>query len=141
MTEDKRFNLAFYDNYDGTFSIQDTLYKEENKHLHSLDEIIDLLNELSDKCDFLEIENEALEDGATKYAERYHNVLKENEHLKQSYTKLKDRHDLLHDEYVDVECEKYSLKKDVESLEKENEQLKQLLLQFYTEDEINAEMI
>ena len=26
-------------------------------------------------------------------------------------------------------------------LEKENEQLKQLLLQFYTEDEINAELI
>lgn len=83
MTEDKRFNLAFYDKYDGTFSIQDKLYWEENKHLHSLDEIIDLLNELNDKCEFLEIENESLEDGATKYAELYHKVLKENEELKQ----------------------------------------------------------
>lgn len=127
MTE-KRFNLAFYDNYDGAFSIQDTLYKKENKHLHSLDEIIDLLNELSDKCDFLEIENESLEDHTTKYAELYHKSLKENERLKQEYQKLKHRHDLLHDEYVDAECERYSLKKDVESLEKENEQLKKSIL-------------
>lgn len=89
MTEDKRFNLAFYDNYDGTFSIQDTLYEEENKHLHSLDEIIDLLNELSDECDFLEIENESLEDGATKYAERYHKVLKENEQLQKENRNLR----------------------------------------------------
>ena len=42
--------------------------------------------------------------------------------------------------YVD----KNELEQFVESydkLEKENEKLKQLLLQFYTEDEINAEMI
>lgn len=49
MIENKRFNLAFYDNYDGTFSIQDTLYLKENKHLHSLDEIVDLLNELHEE--------------------------------------------------------------------------------------------
>ena len=54
MTE-KRFNLAFYDEYDGTFSIQDKLYLDENKHLHSLDEIIDLLNDLNNKnLDLLE---------------------------------------------------------------------------------------
>ena len=47
MTTNNRFNLAFYDNYDGTFSIQDKLYCGENKHLHSLDEIINLLNELN----------------------------------------------------------------------------------------------
>ena len=55
MTTNKRFNLAFYDEYDGTFSIQDKLYWEENKHLHSLDEIIDLLNDLNNKnLDLLE---------------------------------------------------------------------------------------
>ena len=48
MTE-KRFKSAFYDTYDGTFSIQDKLYSKENKHLHTLDEIIDLLNELDKK--------------------------------------------------------------------------------------------
>ena len=57
MTADKRFNLAFYDEYDGTFSIQDMLYWEENKHLHSLDEIIDLLNELDSENKKLEKEN------------------------------------------------------------------------------------
>lgn len=57
MTENKRFNLAFYDEYDGTFSIQDKLYWKENKHLHSLDEIVDLLNELSSENKKLEKEN------------------------------------------------------------------------------------
>ena len=43
-----------------------------------------------------------------------------------------------------VYVNKNELEQFVESydkLEKENEKLKQLLLQFYTEDEINAEMI
>ena len=51
--------------------------------MNDSDEVVDLLNELNDKCEFLEIENEALEDGATKYAELYHESLKENEQLKQ----------------------------------------------------------
>lgn len=42
----------------------------------------ELLNELNDKCNFLEIENESLEDGATRYAELYHQSLKESEQLK-----------------------------------------------------------
>ena len=42
----------------------------------------ELLNELNDECEFLEIENESLEDGAKKYAELYHKSLKENEQLK-----------------------------------------------------------
>ena len=45
--------------------------------------VVELLNELHDECEFLEIENESLEDGATKYAELYHKSLKENEQLKQ----------------------------------------------------------
>lgn len=52
------------------------------------EEIVDLLNELSDECDFLKIENEALEDGATKYAKLYHKSLKENKQLKKDNTDL-----------------------------------------------------
>ena len=48
----------------------------------------------------------------------------ENKELKRSYTQLRHRHSLLHDVCLDAECERDSLKKDVESLEKENEQLK-----------------
>ena len=51
-------------------------------------EVTDLLNELNDKCEFLEIENESLEEGATKYAELYHKSLKENEQLKQSNERI-----------------------------------------------------
>ena len=48
----------------------------------------------------------------------------ENEQLKQSHTKLKHRHSLLHDECLDAECDRDSYRKDVLSLEKENEELK-----------------
>ena len=47
------------------------------------DELVDIINELNDKCEFLEIENESLEDGAIKYAELYCKLLKENRQLKQ----------------------------------------------------------
>ena len=67
------------------------------------EDVVDLLNELATKCSKLE---------------------KENEELKQEYLKLDHRHGLLHDVCLDAECERDSLKKDVESLEKENEQLK-----------------
>ena len=74
-------------------------------------QVVDLLNDLNDECDFLEIENEALEDGATKYAELYHKSLKENEKLKAI---CKDHRDHAID-----------FKADCVRLEKENEQLKQ----------------
>lgn len=48
----------------------------------------------------------------------------ENKELKQSYTKLKHRHSLLHDVCIEAECDRDSYQKDVSSLEKENEQLK-----------------
>ena len=51
------------------------------------------------------------------------NILEEIDDLYQSYSTLKHRHSLLHDEMLDVEVERDGLKKDVESLEKENEQL------------------
>lgn len=55
--------------------------KDNNQKLNS-HEIVDLLNELNDECEFLKIDNEALEDGATKYAKLSHKSLKENEELK-----------------------------------------------------------
>jgi uncharacterized protein (DUF3084 family) len=53
----------------------------------------------------------------------------ENEQLKQAYQTLKSRHSLLHDECLEAECDRDSLKKDVISLEKENEQLKKELFE------------
>ena len=50
------------------------------------------LNELNDECDFLEFENEALEDGATKYSKLYHKSLKENEQLKKGMIRVVDRY-------------------------------------------------
>lgn len=47
------------------------------------------LNELQEECEFLKIDNEALEDGATRYAELYHKSLKENEQLKSEINMLK----------------------------------------------------
>jgi len=74
--------------------------------------ILDLLNKLNDECEFLEIENESLEDGATKYAELYHKSLKENEELKQQ---LKTRV-IVNKQYEELQ-----------RLKKENEQLKKVL--------------
>ena len=46
--------------------------------------------------------------------EIFMNELNDNiEHLEQSYSDLKHRHSLLHDELLDVEVERDSLKKDV----------------------------
>ena len=59
-------------------------------YFSSAPQLCDLLNELNDKCEFLEIENESLEDGATKYAELYHKSLKENEQLKNRVDELED---------------------------------------------------
>ena len=57
-------------------------------HFSSAMVLCKLLNEFNDKCEFLEIENEALEDAAIRYAELCHKSLKENEQLKQDINKL-----------------------------------------------------
>lgn len=75
---------------------------------HSADVVATALNELLD-------ENRQLKE--------------ENEQLKQAYQTLKSRHSLLHDECLEAECDRDSLKKDVISLEKENEQLKKELFE------------
>lgn len=57
-------------------------------------------------------------------------IYDENEQLKQAYQTLKSRHSLLHDECLEAECDRDSLKKDVISLEKENENLNNVLEDF-----------
>ena len=52
-------------------------------------------------------------------------LAEENEQLKQAYTQLKHRHSLLHDVCIDAECDRDSYRKDIVSLEEENEQLKE----------------
>lgn len=66
-------------------------------------------------------------DGVNNIVTLLNDLSEENEQLKQEYWKVKHRHSLLHDVCLDAECERDSLKKDVESLEKENEQLKDIL--------------
>lgn len=60
-----------------------------------------------------------------KLCENLNDLNDENEGLKQSYIQLKHRHSLLHDVCVDAECDRDSYHKDVLSLEKENDELKQ----------------
>lgn len=99
MTE-KRFTLSLDTEWwivgDNTIQVNEYGYRDdlvgEDKYRGlkqelTEQEVVDLLNELNDECEFLEIENESLEDGATKYAEWYHKSLKENEQLKQSNQK------------------------------------------------------
>ena len=84
------------------------------------------------KLNTLAEENEKLKSDNKDYIKRYSESFDEykknkNEHeqLKQAYAQLKHRHSLLHDECIDAECDRDSYHKDVASLEKENEQLKQ----------------
>ena len=77
---------------------------ETNRVCVTIEENIRLLNELNDVREQL---------------------IDENEQLKQAYTQLEYRHSLLHDECIDAECDRDSYRKDIASLEKENEQLKQ----------------
>ena len=75
-------------------------------------EVCELLNELNDECKVLEIENEALEDGATKYAKLYHESLKENERLRKENKRLKELVEYFADELkIDLgeleECQAY----------------------------------
>ena len=118
MTE-KRFTFAYETNnqYLIWWAVRDgdiTLWKEE---------VVDLLNDLNDECNFLKIENESLEDGATRYAELYHKSLKENEELKSEIEKLSyTNEDLLEekriwkqmsDEYTKLSDENEQLKKEL----------------------------
>lgn len=79
-------------------------------------DVCDILNYLNDECEFLEIENEALEHAATKYAELCHKTLKENKQLKaQLYC---DEEEDVKEDYLTLSC------KELHKLKKENELLK-----------------
>ena len=70
------------------------------------------------------------DDGYIDLNKKYKKVVDENEQLKQAYQTLKSRHSLLHDECLEAECDRNSLKKDVILLEKENENLNNVLEDF-----------
>ena len=84
---------------------------------------VDRLNELNDENDQLKSYTGEMEDYLARLEEK-------NSELKKQ---LSD--DFNQSKYITVQ------KSIIYDLKKENKQLKQLLLQFYTEDEINAEMI
>lgn len=65
-------------------------------------------------------------------------LIEENEQLKESYTQLKHRHSLLHDVCIEAECGRDRYHKDMLSLEKENEDLKNLLKDFVRISEDNG---
>ena len=69
---------------------------------------------------------------STEIIDKLNELTNENEQLKQTYQTLKHRHSLLHDECLEAECDRDSLKKDVISLEKENENLNNVLEDFMT---------
>lgn len=81
---------------------------------YSIDELVELLNEF-------QIENESLEDGATKYAELYHKSLKENKKLNDENIKLRWilRHYNPQDLNLDFDDEKFKEQIDLLYSEKE----------------------
>ena len=95
--------------------------------------LCDLLNELNDECEFLKIDNESLEHGATKYAELCHETLKENKRLKkeaEEYNEDAMSYQTLYEQQLETI---HRLKKNIdellsvdieEELLKENERLK-----------------
>ena len=78
---EKEYSLYNIEDVVGGLSISSGL--KDRYVLYGRNSLLDLLNELNDKCEVLEIENESFEDGATRYAELYHKSLKENEQLKE----------------------------------------------------------
>ena len=94
----------------------------------------DTFDYVSDVCDLLNEQHETIQRLKQNITELLsvnveEELLKENEQLKQAYTQLKHRHSLLHDVCIDAECDRDSYRKDIASLEKENEQLKTTIQQ------------
>ena len=89
MTENKRFSIS--QGYTDR-----CCYDWQNNQLFNFRETVELLNELNNECEFLKIEHESLEDGATKYAELYHKSLKENEQLENKIDALEDDNETYH---------------------------------------------
>lgn len=112
----------------------DTKARERSKALSKLQKENEQLNEKNQK---LNEEVCILQIDLCK-TKSYKQLEKDNERLKQAYTQLKHRHSLLHDECIDAECDRDSCRKDITSLEKENEQLNQLL--DYADDLIQSHL-
>ena len=81
------------------------------------------LYEVKDNLHILDCGGFAIEYNAKKCCEELNALYEENERLKQAYAQLKHRHSLLHDVCI-AECDRDSYRKDIASLEKENEQLR-----------------
>ena len=94
------------------------------------EDIIPLLNNLHEENVQLNEKNQKLNEEVCILqmdlckTKSYEQLGKENKRLKQIYSQLKHRHSLLHDECIDAECDRDRYRKDISSLEKENEQLK-----------------
>ena len=91
----------------------------QNNQLLNFRETIELLNEQHETIQRL---NQNIDELLSVNVEK--ELFEENEQLKQAYTQLKHRHSLLHDVCIDAECDRDSYRKDIVSLEEENEQLK-----------------
>ena len=117
----KRFTLKKYTSED--YAILDDGTEIAYASNKSAFTFCELLNELHEENIELHIQNDFLKD------ENQHmrDLVNENKQLKEAYVQLKHRHSLLHDVCIDAECDRDSYRKDIASLEKENEQLKKQL--------------
>lgn len=106
--------IEYYQN--GMFSVENELFYEDNKRLGYFED--------EEKGEILQNNHEKTVDRLNELRELNIELKRNNKELRKAYDKLRHRHSLLHDECLDAECERDSLKKDVNSLENENEQLK-----------------
>ena len=130
MTEKRFYN-------DGKYVMQDGEVYVICNGEHNADVVATALNELLGENKQLKIQlqntsaqRDEFYHGARENANRVGELEKENKQLKQAYQTLKHRHSLLHDECLEAECDRDSLKKDVIPLEKENENLNNVLEDF-----------
>lgn len=121
----KRFSIVIDET--GRECISDIVYCVDRD---DFEDIVPLLNKLHENNEQLKEKNQKLNEEVCILqmdlckTKSYEQLEKDNKRLKQIYSQLKHRHNLLHDECVDAECDRDSYRKDIESLEKENEQLK-----------------
>ena len=135
MTENKRFktkeelinHLKSIENDRYIITIACEYLDTKTDEWLSIEQVFERLNSLNDENEQLKGALKELKEIGDYQEMRIQELGKENEQLKQEYNKLKHRHSLLHDVCIEAECDRDSYHKDVLSLEKENEQLKQLV--------------
>lgn len=100
------------------------------------EDIVPLLNKLHEENKQLNEKNQKLNEevGILQMdlckTKSYEQLEKDNKRLKQAYSQLRHRHSFLHDECIDAECDRDRYRKDIASLEKENEELKKQLNEY-----------